>query len=385
MILRVALAALLASGSAGMAGSALADTIKVGVTVSQTGPAASLGIPQRNSVALLPAEIAGQKMEYIVLDDATDATKAVANTRKLIDEDNVDVIIGPSITPAALAMVDVVGEKKVPLIVLAASARIIEPPTGAKAWVFKTPQNDSLMADAVADRMAQDGVKSVAFIGFNDSYGDGWLTEITRALAAKKIELTDAERFARTDTSVTGQVLKAISTKPDAILIAGAGSPAALPAKALVERGYKGRVYQTHGVANADFLRVGGKDVEGEVLPAGPVLVASQLPAGNAIKPVAETYVHDYEAKYGAGSMATFGAHLYDAGLLLQAAIPEALKQAKPGTAEFRIALRDAMEHQSNVVMTQGIANITATDHNGFDTRARVMVTIQGGKWVLLP
>ena len=382
MKFHIALGALIALAAATMA---QADTIKVGITVSQTGPAASLGIPQRNSVALLPTEIAGQKIEYIVLDDATDATKAVANTRKLIDEDKVDVVIGPSITPAALAMVDVVGEKKVPLIVLAASARIIEPPTGAKAWVFKTPQNDSLMADAVAARMAQDGVKSIAFIGFNDSYGDGWLAEITRALAARNIQLLDTERYARTDTSVTGQVLKAISAKPDAILIAGAGSPAALPAKALVERGYNGRVYQTHGVANADFLRVGGKDVEGEILPAGPVLVADQLPAASEIKPVAQKYVSQYEAKYGPGSMATFGAHLYDAGLLLTAAIPEALKKAKPGTPEFRAALRDAMEHQSGVVMTQGVANLSPTDHNGFDARARVMVTVRDGKWLLLP
>jgi branched-chain amino acid transport system substrate-binding protein len=385
MILRILLGALLALAGTAYADPGHADTIKVGVTVSQTGPAASLGIPQRNSVALLPTEIAGQKIDYIVLDDATDVTKAVANTRKLIDEDNVDVIIGPSITPAALAMVDVVGEKKVPLIALAASARIIEPPTGAKAWVFKTPQNDSLMADAVADRMTKDGVKSVAFIGFSDSYGDGWLGEITRALAARKIELVDTERFARTDTSVTGQALKAIAAKPDAILIVGAGSPAALPAKALVERGYKGRVYQTHGVANADFLRVGGKDLDGEILPAGPVLVADQLADGNIIKPVAQKYVAQYEAKYGAGTMATFGAHLYDAGLLLSAAIPEALKKAKPGTAEFRAALRDAMEHQTNVVMTQGVANLSAADHNGFDTRARVMVQIKDGKWVLLP
>jgi branched-chain amino acid transport system substrate-binding protein len=364
---------------------AQAGTIKVGVSVSQTGPAASLGIPQRNSVALLPAEIAGQKVEYILLDDATDSTKAVANTRKLIDEDNIDVLIGPSITPAALAMIDIVGEKKVPMIALAASAKIIEPPTGSRAWVFKTPQNDSLMADALAANMAASGVKSVAFIGFNDSYGDGWLTEITRALAEKGIKLGATERFARNDTSVTGQVLKIVSTGPDAVLIVGAGSPAALPAKALMERGYKGRVYQTHGAANADFLRVSGKDVEGEVLPAGPVLVADQLTDGNPIKKVAQGYAHAYEAKYGAGSMATFGAHLFDAGLLLSAAVPEALTKGQPGTVEFRSALRDALEHQQGVVMTQGVATMSPTDHNGFDTRARVMVTIKDGKWVLLP
>ena len=361
-----------------------AEPIRVGITVSQTGPAASLGIPQRNTVALLPSEIGGREVKYILLDDGSDTTKAVANTRKLIDEEKADVIIGSSVTPASLAMVDVVAEKKVPMISLGASSKIIDPPGGARAWVFKTPQNDGLMADAVADHMAKNGVKSVAFIGFNDAYGDGWLTEATRALESKGIKLVDTERYARADTSVTGQTLKMMAAKPDAILIAGSGTPAALPEKTLKERGYAGKIYQTHGVANADFLRVGGKDVEGTILPAGPVLVAAQLPDGNPIKPVALKYVHDYDAKYGAGSMATFGAHLYDADLLLQQAIPIALKKGEPGTPAFRAALRDALEGLHEVVLTQGVANMSPKDHNGFDQRARVMVTIQDGKWVLL-
>jgi branched-chain amino acid transport system substrate-binding protein len=359
--------------------------LRVGVITSQTGPAASLGIPQRNTVALEPTEIAGRHVDYIVLDDATDVTKAVADARKLVDENNVDVIIGPSITPAALAVVDVAGEKHVPVISLAASAKIIDPPTGARAWVFKTPQNDSLMADAVVDHMAKTGVKTVAVIGFNDSYGDGWLAEMTRALAAKDIKLVASEKFARADTSVMGQVLKVMAAKPDAVLIAGAGTPAVLPESTLRERGYKGAIYQTHGVANADFLRVGGKDVEGTILPAGPVLVADQLADSNPIKPVAQAYVKAYEAKYGPGSMATFGAHLYDAVILLQAAVPEALKHGQPGTPEFRAALRDALEGLHNVVLSQGIATMSPTDHNGFDTRARVMVQIHDGKWVMLP
>jgi branched-chain amino acid transport system substrate-binding protein len=359
--------------------------IRIGVISSQTGPAASLGIPQRNTVALEPTEIAGRKVEYIVLDDATDVTKAVADARKLIDENNVDVIIGPSITPAALAVVDVVGEKHVPNISLAASAKIIDPPTGARAWVFKTPQNDSLMADAVVDHMAKAGIKSIGIVAFNDSYGDGWLNEMNRALAAHDIKLLDTERYARADTSVMGQTLKVMAVKPDAILIVGAGTPGVLPEATLRERGYKGPIYQTHGVANADFLRVGGKDLEGTILPAGPVLVAAQLPDSNPIKPVAMAYVNAYEAKYGPGSMATFGAHLYDAVILLQAAIPEALKHGQPGTPEFRSALRDALEGLHNVVLSQGVANMSATDHNGFDKRARVMVVIHDGKWVMQP
>ncbi len=207
------------------------EPIRIGITISQTGPAASLGIPQRNSVALLPNEIAGHKVDWIVLDDGSDSTKAVANTRKLIDEEKVDAVIGSSITPASLAMIPVVAEKQVPMISLAASAKIVDPSNPDTKWVFKVPQNDSLMADAIADWMAKKGVKTVGFIGFNDAYGDSWLTEATRALEAKGIRLVDVERYSRTDTSVIGQTLKLLAAKPDAVLIAGSGTPAALPRK----------------------------------------------------------------------------------------------------------------------------------------------------------
>ncbi len=378
-------AGLLMSTILAFAAPAWADTIHVGVTISQTGPAASLGIPQRNSMALLPREIAGQTIEYTVLDDASDTTKAVANTRKLIAEDHADAIIGSSTTPASLAMLPVAAEAHVPLISLAASAALIAPMDEQRKWVFKVPQNDSLMATAIASHMAANGVKTVGFIGFNDAYGDGWLNEFTKAATAKGIAIVDAERFARSDTSVTGQVLKVMAAKPDAVLIAGAGTPAALPQKTLHERGYTGKYYQTHGVANNDFLRVGGKDVEGTILPAGPVLVASELADSNPIKARALDYVKRYEAANGAGSVATFGAHAFDAGTLLAAAIPDALKKGKPGTPEFRAGLRDSLESQKNLVLTHGIATMTPNDHNGFDDRARVMVTIADGKWKPLP
>ena len=380
-------AVLLAAATALLPALALpaAAQIRIGVTISTTGPAASLGVPQRNSIALLPKEIGGQAVEYIVLDDGADSTRAVANARKLIDENKVDALVGSSTTPASLAMIDVAAEKQVPMISLAASARLILPMDAQRRWVFKTPQNDSLMADAIAGHMAKAGVKTVGFIGFNDAYGDGWLTEATRALEAQGIKLVAVEKYARADTSVTGQVLKLIAAHPDAVLIAGAGTPAALPQKALHERGYAGKYYQTHGVANMDFIRVGGRDVEGTILPTGPVLVASQLPDSNPIMALAMDYVRRYAAANGAGTVATFGAHAYDAALMLQAAIPTALKSGKPGTPEFRAALRDALEGANELVLTHGISDMTPQDHNGFDKRARVMVTIQDGAWKLLP
>lgn len=359
--------------------------INVGVTLSTTGPAASLGIPEKNTVSLMPKTIAGEKVNYIVLDDASDTTAAVTNTRKLISENKVDVVVGSTTTPNSLAMIDAVAEARVPMISLAASARIVEPVDDKKRWVFKTPQNDILMAMAVATHMADNGVRNVAFIGFADAYGEGWYQEFAKAAGLKKLNIVANERYNRTDTSVTGQVLKIVSARPDAVLIAGSGTPAALPQKTLKERGYAGKIYQTHGVANNDFLRVCGKDCEGTLLPAGPMLVADQLPNDHPVKKSAQAYVKAYEDAYGKGSVTTFGGHAWDAGLLLQAAVPEALKKAKPGTAEFRAALRDALENVKNVAGAHGIFNMSPTDHNGLDQRARVMVRVDNGTWKYAP
>ncbi len=368
----------------GAAGAARAD-ITVGVTVSATGPAASLGIPEKNTIDLMPKTIAGQKVNYIVLDDGSDTTKAVANTRKLITEDKVDIVLGSTITPNSLAMIDVVAENQVPMISMAASARIVEPVDAKKRWVFKTPQNDIMMSLAIATHMANSGVKTVGFIGFADAYGEGWYGEFAKVASLKGLQIVANERYARTDTAVTGQVLKILGTKPDAVLIAGSGTPAALPQKSLKERGYTGKYYQTHGVANSDFLRVGGKDVDDTYLPAGPVLVAEQLPASNPVRKSALAYVAAYEAAHGKGSVSTFGAHAWDAGLLMTAAIPVALKKAKPGTAEFRTALRDALEQVKDLPGAHGIFSMSPTDHLGLDQRARVMVKIQNGAWKYQP
>ncbi len=359
--------------------------VNVGVVISTTGPAASLGIPQKNTIALMPKTIGGQKINYIVLDDASDTTTAVADTRKLISESKADIILGSTVTPNSLAMVDVVSEAKTPMISMAASARIVEPMDDKKKWVFKTPQNDIMMSLAIADHMAKAGVKTVGYIGFSDAYGEGWYQEFAKAAALKHLQIVANERYSRTDTSVTGQTLKLIAAKPDAVLIAGSGTPAALPQKALKERGYAGKIYQTHGVANGDFLRVGGKDVEGTFLPAGPVLVADQLPASNPVKKSATDYVKAYEAAYGKGSVSTFGGHAWDAGLLMTAAIPVALKKAQPGTPEFRAALRDALEQVKEVPGAHGVFTMSPTDHLGLDQRARVMVKIENGAWKYQP
>jgi branched-chain amino acid transport system substrate-binding protein len=362
---------------------AAAQDIKVGVTLSATGPAASLGIPERNTFPLLPQTIAGKKVTYIVLDDASDTTTAVRNSRKLISEDKVDVLVGSTVTPNSLAMIDVAAESETPMISMAASSRIVDPVDAKRRWVFKTPQNDQQMALVILGHMLSQGVKTVGFIGFADAYGEGWWTQFSNLAEARGVKIVGNERYQRADTSVTGQVLKLVSAKPDAILIAGSGTPAALPQKTLKERGYSGKIYQTHGVANNDFLRVCGKDCEGTYLPAGPVLVTEQLPNDHPVKKSATAYVTAYEGAQGKGSVSTFGAHAWDVGVLLQTAIPVALKKGQPGTKEFRTALRDALEGVKNAAGAHGIFNMSPNDHLGLDQRAAVMIQIVDGKWVM--
>ena len=369
----------LALSLAGFAASALAD-LTVGVTLSTTGPAASLGIPEKNTVALLPKTIAGQNVKYVVLDDATDPTAASKNARKLVTEDKVDVIIGSSTTPTSTAVLEVAAESKTPQLALAPFA----PAADKASWVFQLPQDFGIMGEAIVEHMMANGVKTIGFIGYTDGYGELWLRVMNGITAAKGLKMVAVERYNRTDTSVTGQILKIMSANPDAVLVVGSGTPAALPQATLVERSYKGRIYQTHGVANKDFLRVGGKNVEGAVLPIGPILVAEQLPDSNASKKVALNYIKLYEAAYGAESRNSFGAHAWDAGLLLEHAVPEALKKAKPGTAEFREALRSALENVKEMPANHGVFSFSPTNHKGLDKRARVMVKVEEGTWKVL-
>lgn len=358
-------------------GSAANAEIKVGVSLSSTGPAAALGVPERNTIPLLPTEIAGHKVTYIVLDDGTDASQAGKNARKLISEDNVDILFGSSATPPGLAMAEVADEYKVPQI----AAAPVDLPAEKDKWVFRAPQHVRQMAGALVDHMKANGVKRLGFIGYADAYGETWLKE-TKALAeAAGITLEDVERFNRNDTSVTGQAVKLVAAKPDAILIAASGTPSVLPQDTLVNRGFKGQIYQTHGTATKEYIRVGGKLVEGTILPVGPVVVASQLPDAHPSKKMGEDYTRRYEEKYGAGSFSSFGAHIYDAYLLLAAAAPAALKTAQPGTPEFRAALRDALEQSKEVVGLHGVFNMSPTDHFGHDARSSTLIRVENGDW----
>ena len=362
--------ALLASGAA------LAD-LTVGVIVPLTGPASGLGIPVNQQMKLWPTTIAGEKVKLIILDDATDPTNGVKNAKRLVTEDKVDILIGSVATPVAIPMADVAAEAKT--VQLALSPIPLAP--GKDTWSFRIPQSNTVMAHAMTTLMKKQGIKTVGFLGYTDAYGESWLKDFTAEAAKNGIKIVATERFARSDTSVTGQALKLVAAKPDAMLIVASGSGAAMPHMAVVDRGYKGKIYQTHAAATRDLMRVGGKAVEGAYVVSGPAVIAEQLPDSHPSKKTAIEFVQQYEKAYGPGSRNQFAGHGHDAALVLEKIVPVALKKAKPGTPEFRAALRDAMETIGRTVVAHGVVNWTKDDHWGYTPETGVMLKVVNGDW----
>ncbi|MDE2370406.1 MAG: ABC transporter substrate-binding protein [Burkholderiales bacterium] len=375
-------AALVAAATAAVALGAQAQ-MKVGVIASATGPIGAVGIPQKNTAALLPRRIGDIDVEYIVLDDGSDSTTTVTQVRRLLSQDKVDAIIGPSGSPNAMASLQFLSEAKTPLLAPVGTAAVVLPMDEHKRWVFKTTQNDGLIAEALVAHMAKTGVKTLGFIGLSDAFGESWYRTVTPMLERAGIRIVANERYQRGDASVLAQATKIVAANPDVVLVAAAGAPTVLPETTLVERGYRGHIYQTHGAATPDFVRLGGKAVEGTIMAASLMLVLDQIADTNPSRKVALDYIAAYQKLYGSRP-ATFGANVYDAGLLLQRAVPEAAKKARPGTPEFRSALRDALESVHELVGTQGVYNMTPQDHSGFDQRGRELMVLKNGTWQLL-
>ena len=353
--------------------------MKVGVIYSATGPTSLVGIPQKNSIALLPKKIGDLTVEYIGLDDASDSTQSVTNLRKLLAE-NIDALIGPSGSPNAMGLIQFIAEAGVPMLAPVGTAAVVQPMDDKKKWVFKTTQNDEIIGAALFDHMAKTGVKTLGYIGLSDPYGENWYRVASELAAKHGIKIIANERFARSDSSVVGQTLKLVGANPDAVLVGAAGGPSVLPEISLV---YKGKIYQTHGAALPAFIKLGGKKVEGTIMAASLMLVLPEIADSNPSKKVATQYIDEYKKVYGEAP-ATFGANVYDAGLLLAGAVPKAEKAGKPGTKEFRAALRDALEQTKELVGTQGVYNMTPQDHSGFDARGRELITIKDGQFKLL-
>ena len=358
---------------------ALAD-ITVGVIASLTGPAAALGAETKKAVALFPSSVGGEKVNFIVLDDATDPTSAVKNVRKLISEDKVDAILGPNLISTATAMADVANAEKTPMV----SVAPLDVSGDKRGFVFRSEPSADLMVNRVVADMVAGGAKTVGFIGFSDSWGELLLKALTKA-SEGKLTIVASERYGRADPSVQAQVLKVMAAKPDVVFVGASGTPAAMPQITLRERGYKGKVYQSHGVTSKEFLRVGGKAIEGALIPVGPVLVAEQLPDSHPTKKASVAFVKELEAKHGPDSRSTFAGASWDAWLLLQNAIVSAQKaKVKSGTPEFRAALRNGLEKNGRLVGVNGVYTMSAADHAGYDASAIVLIKVENNRWKLV-
>ena len=357
--------------------------VKIGITLPISGPAATLGIGSRNALSLAPIKVGDVDVQFIVLDDATDTTRTVINARKFVDEEHVDAIIGSATAQQCLAELEVIAAAKTPAICNSATKSVTDPVDDKRRWIFKTAANDAIMAGPLFKHMLSHGVKTVGFIGFDDAYGEGWLKELNQRAPGENLKIVDVERYARRDVDVTGQVLKLVSANPDAVLVVGSGSPATLPVLALSQRGYKGRVYLSSGVASMDFLRIGGRALNGAVAGVGPNLVWEQLPDSNPTKAITAKFMPAYEEKFGKENRSNFAPQAYDAWIIIQNALPAAMEKAKPGTEAFRVALRDAIEATHELDANSGVFNFSSTDHAGLDERAAVVVRIDNGKWIL--
>ena len=365
----------------GLMTTANAQDITIGISLTTTGPGAALGIPERNALEFVPTEIGGTKIKTIVLDDAGDPTAATTNARRFVTESNADIIIGSSVTPPSIAISTVANEANVVHFSLAPI-----PITPAREkWTAVLPQPVPVMGKVLYEHMKKNNIKTVGYIGFSDSYGDLWINDLkTQTGAMGGISVVAEERYARPDTSVAGQVLKLVAANPDAILIGASGTGAALPQAALRERGYKGLIYQTHGAASMDFVRIAGPSAEGVIMAAGPVM-APEGQADNALtKKPGLALNAAYEGKYGANTRSQFAGHMYDAFEVLKRVVPVALKKAKPGTPEFRDAIRQALLSEKDLAASQAVYNFTEKDRFGVDERSRIILTVKDGKYAVV-
>ena len=363
----------------GMPASAQTSEITIGITVTTTGPAAALGIPERNALEFVPKDIAGVPLKVIVLDDGGDPTNATTNARRFVTESKADIIMGSSTTPPTIAVSNVANEAGIPHFGLAPFPITPE----RSKWSVSMPQPIPIVGKAVYEHMKAHNIKTVGYIGYSDSYGDLWFNDFKAQGVPMGMTVADEERFARPDTSVTGQVLKLVAANPDAILVGASGTAAALPQTELRERGYKGLIYQTHGAASMDFIRIAGKAAEGVIMVSGPVMDPEDQPIEAQTKKPGLALVQAYEAKYGPNSRSQFAGHSYDAFLVLERVVPVALKTAKPGTPEFREAIRQALLTEREIAASQGVYNFTEKDRYGLDERSRILLTVKDGKYVL--
>ncbi len=381
---------LLTAALAGFGGAALAQDIVIGAAIAQTGPASSLGSGEADALKLFEKRVndaggvMGHNLKIVLLDTASDPSKAVLDVRKLITESRALAVICCTTSPESLAVIDTLQRAEVPNISIAASASIVQP-ASERHWVFKTPPIDATMVTAEVKDMVAQGVKTLGFIGFNDAYGQGGLAALQAAAPSDNVDIVATESFARSDTNLSSQATKLVAANPDAVLIWAIPPAGNVAEKALQDAGYQGLIYQSYGMTNETFLRLGGASLNGTRLSVLPVIVHDKLPASLPFASVVQDFVKTYRDAYGSVP-SSFAGHAWDAGLILEAASNQVLASTSPNDLKaFRSALRDAIENLHDFPAVDGIFNFSATDHSGLDTSSAIMVTVQDGAYQLVP
>lgn len=361
-------------------GTAMAQ-VKIGVILPLTGPGAIVGVAHKNSLAIWPTEIAGEKIEMLVEDDRSDVTAGTTIARRMMTDDKVDLIIGPGLTTGAVAVAPVANEGETVQMAIAP----IPPLAGKDKWSFNVTPPNSLMAAAIIDHMRKHGIKTIGLIGYADTWGDQFTAELTRLGEPAGIKLIANERFGRADPSISGQTLKVISSKPDAIFAAASFAGSALVQKTLRDLRYQGPIYHTQGIDRGSFIRLAGAAAaEGAYFVTTPMTLAETLPDSFPTKAKSLAYVQAVEGKFGPEARSAPAGANYDIAELLKPAIEAAKKKGKPGTKEFRAALRDALEQGPEVIGATGVFKYSPQDHSGLlDERSRVVGVVKNGQYVM--
>ena len=363
--------------------------LRIGSVVAMTGPASALGLPEKNALELLQEQLASDTslpftVKFITYDDASDPTKAVNNVRKLITEDRAHVVICCSTTPTSMAILETVTQAKVPNISLALGQSVIEPAKD-RHWIFKTPSTDQLQVTGLVDDMVKRGIKKVAFLGLEDSFGEGGWIAMQSVAKAKGVEIVASERFSRTDTNFTPQALKVRQSNPAAVYIHAIPPSSALVHQALKRVGYAGPIYHSGGSANNAFISIGKQDVEGALLGTTPVLVYKDLPDSNPLKPVITKFAALYEKRFNVPKVDIFPGQSWDAGNITLKAAEETVKAGVKldDLDASRAALRDKIEGVKEFVGVGGIFNYSPTDHLGLDQRSTFISVVKNGEFRL--
>jgi branched-chain amino acid transport system substrate-binding protein len=353
--------------------------IRIGSFLAVTGPASFLGDPELKTLQMLVEQVnagggvLGRKVELVHYDSAGDAEKARTFTKRLIEQDKVDVIVGGSTTGETMAAVPLAEQAGMPFVSLAGAVVIVEP---VKKWVFKTPHTDRMACDKVFVDMKARGLTKAALISGSGGFDKSMRAQCQQVAGNHGVQIVADETYGAADTDMTAQLAKIKGSGAQAVLNAGFGQGPAIVTRNYRQVGLSQPLYQSHGVASKDYVKLSGDAAEGVRLPAAALLVADLLAAGDPQKPVVTAYRDAYQKRWG-GEVSTFGGHAYDGAMLY-------LNALKVAGDTDKARVRDAIEATKGYVGTGGVVNMSPTDHMGLDLSAFRLLEVKGGTWSLV-